>query len=111
MLRNATRGAAYGALAWFVCGATETVISLGPRIWNTQDVVTGWQWRLIVPLLGTYALVGLVLGGLAGLLLTGSKASRENYCIAAALTITLAYAANWITASRHNNAQYVALGV
>jgi arylsulfatase A-like enzyme len=112
LMNRIVKAGGYACVAWIVCGAVEAVLSLGTRMaLNQQAVVTSWQWRLMIALLAAYAVVGFVVGGLAGAILSRIKPSRENYMLMASLSLTLAYAANWIAASRRTNAGYIAAAI
>ena len=63
-----TIGAAWGAVAWLIYGAVELILSTGIQLWPFPAMeILGWQWRLIAMLMGAYAVIGLVVGAVGGI--------------------------------------------
>jgi arylsulfatase A-like enzyme len=99
MPRSILKGAVIGLVYWLVFGTVETVLSVGIQLFqNPEMAVMGWQWRLIAVVFSVYALMGLVLGALAGMMLAWANAGKMpgSHQTAAALTLVVAYVANLI---------------
>jgi arylsulfatase A-like enzyme len=109
MARSVLKAAGYACAAWIIYGIVEVLLSSMRIVWNRQAEVTVWEWRLIPPLLAAYGVIGIVLGTLAGLVLSRRDKRHEKYQIAAALTIALSCAANLAAAPSRNSSEYLTL--
>jgi arylsulfatase A-like enzyme len=94
------KGAAWGAATWIVYGIVEAVLSISIQLWRFPEMeVLVWQWRWIAMFLGVYAIIGLLLGAVGGLLLTAKRGEIEgDHRIFAVWTVSLAFAANLVRA-------------
>ncbi len=100
MNRSLRAGAICGLQAWLVYGIVKLVLACAiPTLLQPGVEILGWQWRLIAMLFGFYALTGLMLGGVSGMLLGLFRQSAEyrsgrQHRLVAGLTISLAFTAN-----------------
>ena len=112
------RTAIFGTLTWLVYGVFEFAMSY----WSHASLlVLNWQWKLLALLLGSYALLGCLLGAAIGTILPFTKhdTSRDNSGkrnqTAVALTLVLAFLLNllrvWPLPRREYIASIVALSL
>jgi arylsulfatase A-like enzyme len=99
--RDVLMGALCGSLAWIVYGAVELGLSCFLiRGFRSDIELQSWQWSLIAPLWGVYAIIGLLTGAAGAALLTrtGRPRFERNRQFAACLTLTLAFILNlaWV---------------
>jgi hypothetical protein len=100
--RSILEGAAHGLIIWFVYGIVEfglTCVIL--PFFRPELEFRGWQGPLIGMLLGTYAMLGLLVGG-GGRMLLAAAIGRHNvggyHQITAAFTLVVTFIANLLTA-------------
>ena len=92
-------GIAVFAVAWLVWCAVEVILStIVELLRNPATEIVGWQWSLIGMLFGAYAVIGLLAGIGAEVLLSRIKSnpSHLDARIAAGLVLCVAFAANLV---------------
>ena len=117
MKRHILTGIRCGVQIWLAYGIVEFMLTcLVPMLRQQSTVLPGWQWRLVGLVFAAYALLGVVLGSVSGILLACVRRHRDSrlridHEFIAALTFTLAFAANLISTWPLPRSEYIALTV
>jgi arylsulfatase A-like enzyme len=114
--RHILTGIRCGLRVWSAYGIVEFVLTcVIPMLTRPDTILPGWQWRLIGSVFGVYALLGIVLGGAGGALLswTGQRKQRLDihHEMIAALTLVMAFVANLIPAWPLTRSEDVSLAI
>lgn len=117
MKPNILSGAKHGLWMWLAYGVVEFALSCGiPLLFQPDVELLGWQLRPIALVFSVYALIGVVLGGIAGAIVGsagqyGDTGSGKRHRVAAALTLVMAFLANLIPVRALAPSEYVALAI
>jgi arylsulfatase A-like enzyme len=92
-LQRVFAGSLVGLRAWMIYAVIEGVFAyLIPTLWDPENQLMNWQWRLLGAVLATYVLAGIVLGAAGGAILrTTDRSKLEAF---AGVALALAFIAN-----------------
>lgn len=112
--QNILSGAAYGLLAWLAYGVIEFAFTcVIVRFFRPEAQLLTWQWPLVAMVFGLFAVGGLLLGAVGGVLLSqiDRGSPRERYQSWAAITLVAGFVINLIAAWPLARSENIALGV
>jgi arylsulfatase A-like enzyme len=92
---------------WLVYGIVEFTLTCVVPLSSGDTVIARWQWPLIGQFFLVYALAGLFLGALAGVV----PAAKRSCKLVALLTVVLAFIGNLAAAQQLIPADYIAGGI
>ncbi len=109
----ALRGALYGLVAWLVYETVEFLVAcLLPVALSSQRVFSPGDWRMIPVLFASYAVLGVVLGALAAVVIGLCRSAMDEFQYRASATLTLAlFSTANLAGSRLNGSEVVGLVV
>src|SRR5580658_77005 len=114
--QNVLSGALCGLRTWIAYGVIEFLLACTlPLALDPDVVLLKWQWSLIAMLLGAYALFGVVIGAICGVLLACILRGRgdlgDRHVSVAAFSLSIVFVANLASAEVVTKSEYIALAI